>query len=136
MAGISKKSLYGVMATYYIYKHQEGCIVKSAEISQRLNMPKNYLEQILLLLKKNDILKSTRGANGGYQLKKAAEDISILEVIEALDGSFFEIQIEEEKCVLSLFWKDMTEGVKEVLDIPITKLDTYEITEFFGQCGV
>lgn len=136
MAGISKKSLYGVMATYYIYKHQGEYVVKSAEISDTLKIPKNYLEQILLLLKKSDILKSTRGANGGYQLRKSSNDISILQIIEALDGGFFEIQIEESKCVLSQFWQDMTTDVRAVLDVPITKLDSYNIDEYFGCCQV
>jgi len=136
MAGISKKSLYGVMATYYIYKHEDECVVKSAEISDTLKIPKNYLEQILLLLKKNDILKSTRGANGGYQLKKDSEDISILQIIEVLDGGFFEIQIEEKKCVLSNFWQDMTKDIRKVLNVPISKLDDYNVNEYFGCCEV
>ena len=133
MAGISKKSLYGVVATYYIYKHQDNGVVKSIEISNSLKIPQSYLEQILLLLKKNGILKSTRGANGGYQLKKNSSDITILEIVEVLDGAFFEVQIEEEQCALFQFWQDMTGGVREVLDVPIDQLDSYKTNKHF-QC--
>jgi len=126
MAGISTKSLYGVVATHYIYKHQSQGAIKSATISQALELPQNYLEQILLILKKSDILQSVRGAHGGYLLKKDPKEITVLEIIESLDGTIFEVPTGERKCELVSFWSDMKEGVQHIFDIPITELDKYK----------
>jgi Rrf2 family cysteine metabolism transcriptional repressor len=127
MAGISTKSLYGVVATHYIYKHQSQGALKIAQICQALQLPQNYLEQILLILKKGGILKSLRGAHGGYLLKKEAQEISVLEIIEILDGTLFEVpQGGERKCELLGFWSNMKSSVQNLFDIPITKLDEYK----------
>jgi len=126
MAGISTKSLYGVVSTHYIYKHQSQGAVKIALIAQALELPQNYLEQILLILKKSGILQSIRGANGGYLLKKDPQDISVLEIIEILDGTIFEMPQGQRKCELLDFWSNMQERVQQLFDIPITKLDAYK----------
>lgn len=126
LAGISTKSVYGVIATYYIYKHQEESAVKIQEISQKMDLPKNYLEQILLLLKKAHILKSIRGAKGGYILAKDAQEITVLEIMEALEGSFCEFEFGSRECSLISFWEEAQKGVKKQFDIPINELEKYK----------
>ncbi len=53
-------------------------------------MPERFLLQILRHLVNHGILQSTRGVDGGYSLVRSPDDISVLEVIEAIDGSLFE----------------------------------------------
>ncbi len=125
MAGISTKSIYGVIATYYIYKHQGGAAVKIQDIAEKMDLPKNYLEQILLILKKADILKSIRGAKGGYALAKDAEEITVLSIMEALEGSFCDFEFGNRECSILGFWQEARQGVKKQFDVPISELDKY-----------
>ncbi|MGM0622856.1 MAG: RrF2 family transcriptional regulator [Campylobacterota bacterium] len=125
MAGISTKSVYGVIATYYIYKHQDKAAIKIQEISDKMDLPKNYLEQILLVLKKADILKSIRGAKGGYILAKDASTITVLSIMEALEGSFCDFEFGNRECSLIGFWEQAKQGVKDQFKIPISELDKF-----------
>ncbi|QOG11790.1 RrF2 family transcriptional regulator [Arcobacter sp. FWKO B] len=126
MAGISTKGVYGVIATYYIYSHQCSSAVKSVEIAAKMELPQNYLEQILLILKNANILKSIRGAKGGYVLAREAKDITVLEIIEALDGSICDFDTGNNRdCKLLSFWDEARKGIKEQFNIPISKLDEY-----------
>jgi Rrf2 family protein len=56
------------------------------DIADRTGLPQPYLEQILLALKGAGLVRSKRGVGGGYQLARAAEDISLAEIISAVDG--------------------------------------------------
>lgn len=130
MAGISTKSVYGVIATYYIYRHQEKSAVKIQEIADKMDLPKNYLEQILLILKKADILKSIRGAKGGYVLAKDPDEVTVLEVMEALEGSFCDFEFGNRECSLISFWEQAKQGVKEQFKVPISQLDKYRLNAY------
>jgi Rrf2 family protein len=126
MAGISTKGVYGVIATYYIYSHQKEGAVKSITISQKMQLPQNYLEQILLTLKNSNILKSIRGAKGGYVLAREAENIKVIEIIEALDGSICDFDTGANRdCKLLPFWDTIKINVKKQFDIPLTQVDEF-----------
>lgn len=56
------------------------------EIAKAQKIPARFLEQVLLTLRKNKILQSTRGRDGGYRLAREPRKITLLEVIEALEG--------------------------------------------------
>ncbi len=125
MAGISTKGIYGVVATFYIYKHQEHGTIKSVSIAKEMDLPQNYLEQILLILKNANILKSLRGAKGGYMLAKDANTITVLDIIEALDGSICDFETGDRECGLIDFWDEKRGEIREKFNIPITSLDKY-----------
>ena len=84
---LSKKSEYACLALIYL----AGCFgsepVKMADIVSRYNIPKKYLEQILLQLKNAGIVKSSRGSAGGYMLAKHPAKISLAEIIRLIDGA-------------------------------------------------
>jgi Rrf2 family protein len=61
-------------------------LIKIEDIANRKNIPRKYLEQILLLLKRAGYLKSKRGAEGGYELSKKPGEISIAEIVRSMDG--------------------------------------------------
>ena len=85
---ISTKVECGIIALMDIAINSEnGNIVKVASISKRNNISAKYLEQILPLLKQAKLIGSVKGASGGYILKKRSSDITLTEIINALDNT-------------------------------------------------
>ena len=82
---LNTKSRYAVMALADLAKFSSHKPVSLRDISLRQNISILYLEQIFLKLKKNNILKSVRGVNGGYVLNRKPDEIKIAEIFSALD---------------------------------------------------
>ena len=85
---ISKKAEYAIRAVLAIARYHQNKPLQISEISKKETIPIKFLEQILLNLKNDGILKSKRGANGGYLLAKACSDISIGMILKIIDGPF------------------------------------------------
>ena len=83
---VSRSTAYALLAVGYIAnKHGDG-LVPAEDISQKYDIPLDYLLKILQQLVRADVLRSKRGPRGGFSLAKATNKISLLEVIEAADG--------------------------------------------------
>ncbi|MGI8604156.1 MAG: RrF2 family transcriptional regulator [Verrucomicrobiales bacterium] len=85
---MSKKAEYALRAVIAMGRRGVTKPVQIQDLSRSERIPVKFLEHILLALKKANLLRSKRGAGGGYQLNKKAEDISLGEVLEAIDGPF------------------------------------------------
>jgi len=83
---LSQKARYALHALFLLAEKPIGAPVMIAEIAREGGIPRKFLEQILLELKKRGILHSVRGKHGGYTLGRAPEKISFAEVIRAIDG--------------------------------------------------
>src|SRR5215217_2804553 len=83
---LSKKSEYGLRALLELTAAHEKTTLQRQDIATRQHIPIEFLEQILLSLKRAGLLSSKRGVKGGYQLIKRPEDISLGQVIRILDG--------------------------------------------------
>jgi Rrf2 family protein len=83
---LSQKARYALRALFLLAKRPPGQPVMIAEIAKEARIPRKFLEQILLELKKRGILHSVRGKFGGYTLGRAPDKISFAEVIRAIDG--------------------------------------------------
>jgi Rrf2 family protein len=83
---LSKSISYGIVALEYIAKHQDGSLILSDDISKRYGIPLEYLFKILQQFVKAGILHSKRGPGGGYSLAKPLKKVSMLDVIEAVEG--------------------------------------------------
>ncbi len=89
---ISTKGTYGMIALIDICINSENNkVVTVNSISERHNISKIYLEQIVGSLKKNGIITSNKGPRGGYKLNQSPEAIKISDVIKALEGNIFEV---------------------------------------------
>lgn len=127
MAGITTKGMYGLAAMYQLMRSSKGVPVQIKEIAEKGDVPQNYLEQILVLLRRNGLVKSIRGANGGYMLDKNPEDISIFDILNALeDGICNPAATTTSNEVLNLFWKEKQKKVRETFDVPLSELEKYE----------
>lgn len=60
--------------------------IMTKEIAEKQNLPATYLEQLMLTLRKAKLVLATRGAHGGYVLARSAKDITVAEIIQALEG--------------------------------------------------
>lgn len=87
---LSKKSKYAINALVYLarkYQEDTSHKVQVLEIAQEKNIPKKFLENILLTLKKNGILGSKMGRGGGYYLRKSPDQVNLAEVYRIFDGA-------------------------------------------------
>ncbi len=98
--------------------------VKRKYITETQGIPDSYLENILVSLKEGGLVVTVRGARGGYQLSKPPEEITVLQIVEALEGpinlvpcvnSSFDCTLKA-GCTTTQVWKNMYESMKEVLE--------------------
>lgn len=90
----SKKSRYGITALIDLAIYSQNGRVALNSIAERNNISLQYLEQIFSALKKTGIVKSIKGAQGGYLLNKPSNEITMAMIVEALDGTY---KIEDEQ---------------------------------------
>lgn len=83
---LSQKARYALKALFALAARPVGETVMIAEIAAEARVPRKFLEQILLELKKRGIVHSQRGKHGGYALGRTADKISFAEVIRVIDG--------------------------------------------------
>ena len=83
---VSLKATYGIMASIDLAIHNGSVPVQSKAIARRQAIPVRFLEQVLHAMKHAGLVDSVRGAQGGYVLTKVPSEISLAEIVEALDG--------------------------------------------------
>ncbi|MEL7567884.1 MAG: Rrf2 family transcriptional regulator [Dehalobacterium sp.] len=123
---ISTKGRYGLRAVLDLAMHQAKEPIALSSIAERQGLSEGYLEQLMIPLKRGGLVRSIRGAQGGYLLVKDPKDISVGEVIRALEGPIAPVACvnehypEEcdraESCVTRVVWAKVRDSVAEVLD--------------------
>jgi Rrf2 family protein len=83
---ISRSTGYALLAVGYIAQHVDKKIILSQDISKKYNIPLEYLLKILQQLVRAGVLRSKRGPRGGFSLAKPSSKITILQIVEAVDG--------------------------------------------------
>jgi Rrf2 family protein len=83
---VSRKIDYGLRAMIHLAGLPPGKIAPLHDLSTTLHLPREFLAKILKVLAERGLIRSSRGAHGGYQLARPAREISFLEVIEAVEG--------------------------------------------------
>jgi len=127
MIGISTKTVYAVAALHELGAVPEGEVLRIKEIAKRASIPQNFLEQILLELKKQGMLTSIKGAHGGYRLAKPLKEIRLKDVIEILESDGFMDICKTDNPALKLFWTDVRKRVEKTLSIPLSELKEYQL---------
>src|SRR5512136_1375329 len=123
---LSTKGEYASRAMLELSRRYQDGPIHSREISKAQEIPQNFLEQILLLLKRAGYLKSRKGRKGGYLLAKAPGEINVAEIIRVMDGPLAPIDCVsvmahetcpmEGTCGLRWLWKDVRDAVAEILE--------------------
>lgn len=122
MALISTKGINALNAVYTIYTAPSLKPVQSREISEITNISQNYLEQILLSLKKAKILKSTRGISGGYSLAKDASLIKVKDIFEAVEKEICVGGIPATNQTLKSYLQECNQKLIELFEISLDEL--------------
>ena len=100
---ITTQAEYGLICALHLARRVDEGPVTGREIAAQERLPGDYVEQILLQLRRAGIVRSTRGAHGGYTLARRSDEISVHDVISAAEHSTFEVHctshpVEEARC--------------------------------------
>lgn len=130
---ISTKGRYGLRIMIDIAVYGKGGCVSLKDIAEREHLSEKYLEQIINLLGKENLVQSVRGAKGGYHLTKTPEEITVKEILLATEGSLAPVACAADNdccenycdCVTSFIWTQMYDAVMGVVE-KITLKDLVE----------
>jgi len=84
---VSLKATYGILAALDLALHDGTSPIQAKAIARRQSIPLRFLEQVLNAMKNAGLVDSLRGAQGGYLLGKRPDEISLADIVEALDGT-------------------------------------------------
>ena len=133
---LSTRSRYGIHAMYDLARCAAGEPQSIKAIAERQSIPEAYLEQLISPLRKSGLVKSVRGAQGGYLLARPPEAITVGEVMRALEGdlNLVDCLAEEDACeracacATRIVWRRVNDGLKQIVDSITLReiIDDYE----------
>ena len=119
---LTSKGRYAVTAMLDVALHTTSGPVPLADISARQEISLSYLEQLFARLRKQGLVSSVRGPGGGYQLGRPATEISVSEVISAVDESVDATRCQGKsdcqggaKCLTHTLWSDLSTRIEDFL---------------------
>ena len=120
---LSTKSKYGVRAMVALAANKDNAPVSISSISKKENISACYLEQLFIFLKNGNLIKSVRGAKGGYILAKRADQITVGDILKLLEGP---IEIADctdgilcsraANCATKVLWEKVKDSIEGVLN--------------------
>ena len=126
---LSMKAKYGLRALLYLAKQPDQVPVLISDLAENEDIPKKFLELILLDLKKHGILQSKKGKGGGYSLRRKPEAIKLGRVIRVLDGPLAPVPCvsqtayvpcdeckDERTCGIRIVMKEVRDAMASILD--------------------
>ncbi|RJQ43251.1 MAG: Rrf2 family transcriptional regulator [Gaiellales bacterium] len=119
---ISAKSKYAVRALVELAQQNNGHPIPIADIASRRDIPLQFLEQLFSTLRKAGILNSHRGVRGGFSFNRLPEDVTVLDVVEVLDGNISPAACTSgasceriDGCIMNEVWGEVKSSIEEVL---------------------
>ncbi|MGN0141715.1 MAG: RrF2 family transcriptional regulator [Roseburia sp.] len=122
---ISTKGRYALRLMIDLAIHNTGEPISLKDVAKRQEISDKYLEQIISILNKAGYVKSIRGAQGGYMLKKEPKDYTVGMILRVTEGSLAPVECVEEgmhecermnECATVLIWQKINEAVNQVVD--------------------
>jgi Rrf2 family iron-sulfur cluster assembly transcriptional regulator len=119
---LTTKGRYAVTAMLDLSLNYQTGAITLADISERQGISLSYLEQLFARLRKNGLVSSSRGPGGGYRLGRDAEEITVLEVIAAVDETVDSTRCEgkanchgEHQCLSHALWESLSDQISNYL---------------------
>jgi len=121
---VSTKCRYGLRAMIYLASRNSGTHVRRSDIARQESIPNQYLENILLLLRKAGLITVVRGAKGGFALARSPEKIKIADIVGPLEGPMAPVQCvvnpascnKIRDCRARLLWDKLYLAEKQILE--------------------
>ena len=118
---LSSKTHYGLMACHILAKYYNDTLISANMLENAISVSGKYLEKIMRILSKRDIVKASRGVAGGYALTRAPEQITVGEIVRALEDDMILIDCVKKQgkckcCPTSGVWKKLYSEINSVLD--------------------
>ncbi len=122
---LSTRGRYGLRAVIDLAANSEKESVPLSGIAAREGLSEAYLEQLMARLKKAGLVESSRGASGGYRLARPACEISVGDILRALEGSLEAVQCaglsdegcqDSDLCVSKYVWQRINESITKTVD--------------------
>ena len=117
---------YGVIVALHLARRESSNPVPARDVAEFEHLPTDYVEQIFLRLRRAGLVTSVRGARGGYRLSRVPAEISIRDVVEAAEGTTFEVNCDSHRvsdqrcdpavnCSIRPVWRMLRTRIDEVL---------------------
>ena len=121
---LSTRGRYGIHAMYDLAVHYGDGPQSIKCIAERQNVPEAYLEQLIAMLRRENLVLSNRGAQGGYRLARDPGEITVGDVLRALEGGLNLVDCLEEDdacgkscaCPSRIVWMKIRDGLNRVVD--------------------
>ena len=115
---ISTKGRYALRMLLDLAEHEDEDFVSLKDVAERQGISKNYLEQIITLLKNTDMLRTARGFQGGYKLAKLPEQYTVGEILRITEGNLEPVSCDVNECERrsSCMTLDLWRGLGRVID--------------------
>ncbi len=120
---LTTKGRYAVTAVLDLALHQDGGPVSLAAISERQGISLSYLEQLFSKLRRSDVVSSTRGPGGGYKLTNNVDQVSVSDIILAVDESCQVVDCTDSEgcndgyqCLTHDLWQELSNEIRTFLD--------------------
>ena len=123
---VSTKGRYALRLMLDLAMHNTGSPVSLKDIAERQGISDKYLEQIISILNKAGYVRSVRGAQGGYSLRKKPEEYTVGMILRLTEGSLSPVACvygdnpvdcdREADCVTVLVWRRLSEAINDVVD--------------------
>ena len=122
---ISTKGRYALRLLLDLAEHQQAGFVSLNEIAKRQNISKKYLEQIIPIFNKTDVLRANRGSQGGYMLAKSPDKYTVGDILRCTEGPLDPVDCAGQDpvlcersadCVMLPVWQGLSRVINEYLD--------------------
>jgi Rrf2 family protein len=120
---LTAKSEYGLLAMIELASRYGQGPASAREIAERRGIPARFLEQLFVALRRADLVSAVRGAHGGFVLTREPSQITVLQVVEALEGALTASVCDSERglecgqagaCAAAPVWARATDALREV----------------------
>lgn len=118
---LSSKTHYGLNACYILGRNYPDNPISASTLESQLAVSGKYLEKIMRMLSSRKIVSATRGKSGGYTLARPPKDITVGEIVRALEDDMELVECVKDDgkckcCPTSKVWKKLYEGINTLLD--------------------
>lgn len=120
----STRGRYGIRACLELAEQYGNGAVQISQVARNRGIPEKYLAQLFPLLRKSGLVKSVRGARGGYVLSRPPGEIRMIEIVEALEGPIAPVECvlqpslcdRFDTCGVRLFWSRVRDSLAGAMD--------------------